>query len=488
MTGLLAERFETPDPLTFIVHLRKGIHYHKKAPMNGRELIADDIVFNFHRTTGMGEFTEAGPTPHNPYANSKPFASVTATDKYTVVFKFKKIDFFGRRYIADLSGEAFFMYPPEVIKENGNAQDWKKLVGTGPFELTDWIKGSSLTFTKNPDYWRHDEKFPENRLPYVDKMKMLIIKDAATKMAALRTGKLPVLRNLSLEEAENLWRTNPELNSDSSIFSRSTTSYAMDVRNPPFDNLRVRIAMQKAIDIKALNQALFNGDALTDPEGLFGSAMVDYFVPFDEWPEDVKDNFGYDPAAAEKLLDEAGYRRAGGNGIRFKTTMLYFPNWDDMNVEYLQAAVSYWAKIGVEVELKTTDWPAWIPAINDHTYKGMTWGERGTDTVLPNYPRTHGFSDETWNFPGLRDNKMDALVLAQEAATTFEEFVKWAKEGNAYYISQMPEVWGPKPSVYHFWQPWLAGYNAEYLLSNRTLGLTYARLWIDQELKESMGH
>ena len=78
MTGLLAERFETPDPLTFIVHLRKGIHYHKKAPMNGRELIADDIVFNFHRTTGMGEFTEAGPTPHNPYANSKPFASVTA--------------------------------------------------------------------------------------------------------------------------------------------------------------------------------------------------------------------------------------------------------------------------------------------------------------------------------------------------------------------------------------------------------------------------
>ena len=118
-----------------------------------------------------------------------------------------------------------------------------------------------------------------------------------------------------------------------------------------------------------------------------------------------------------------------------------------------------------------TDFGAWIPAINDHTYEGMTWGERGTDASQPNYPRTHGFSNETWNFPGLQDPKMDALVLAHEAASTFEDFVSTAKEANAYYISLMPEVWGPRPPVYHFWQPWLAGYNGEYLLSNRTLPL-----------------
>ena len=58
----LAESYEMPDPLTIIFHLRPGVHWHDKAPMNGRELTADDIVFNFHRMTGLGSgFTEASP-------------------------------------------------------------------------------------------------------------------------------------------------------------------------------------------------------------------------------------------------------------------------------------------------------------------------------------------------------------------------------------------------------------------------------------------
>ena len=82
------------------------------------------------------------------------------------------------------------IYPPEVIEEHGDAKDWRTIVGTGPFMLTDYVLDSSITFKKNPDYWRNDPKYPENRIPYIDEMRMLIFPELATRMAALRTGKV----------------------------------------------------------------------------------------------------------------------------------------------------------------------------------------------------------------------------------------------------------------------------------------------------------
>ena len=85
------------------------------------------------------------------------------------------------------------IYPPEVIKEHGDVTDWRNLVGTGPFMLTDWTEGSSITWDKNPDYWGYDEKYPENRLPYVDRLRALTMPEPATQLAALRTGRVDYL-------------------------------------------------------------------------------------------------------------------------------------------------------------------------------------------------------------------------------------------------------------------------------------------------------
>ena len=67
-----------------------------------------------------------------------------------------------------------WVYPPEVIKEHGDVSDWRNLVGTGPMMLTDWTAGSSVTWTKNPDYWGYDDKLPENRLPYVERRQVAL--------------------------------------------------------------------------------------------------------------------------------------------------------------------------------------------------------------------------------------------------------------------------------------------------------------------------
>ena len=88
-TGALAESWEQPDPLTYIFHIRKGVYWHDKAPMNGRELTAKDVEFNFHRMTGLGSgYTE--PSEFRINLQNVPFESVTATDKYTVVMKLEK--------------------------------------------------------------------------------------------------------------------------------------------------------------------------------------------------------------------------------------------------------------------------------------------------------------------------------------------------------------------------------------------------------------
>ena len=81
----LAESWDTPDPLTIIFNIGKGIKWQNKAPMNGREFTADDVVFNFHRMLGLGDFAEAGPSPFT--YQRPPGESVTATDRYTVVIK-----------------------------------------------------------------------------------------------------------------------------------------------------------------------------------------------------------------------------------------------------------------------------------------------------------------------------------------------------------------------------------------------------------------
>ena len=120
-----------------------------------------------------------------------PWESVEATDKYTVVMKLKEPRLRALNLILD--GWNAVIQPPEVIEQYGDMQDWRNIVGTGPYTITDFTKGSSITWTKNPNYWGYDEKYPENRLPYIDTYRALLMPDMSTRLAALRTGKVDMM-------------------------------------------------------------------------------------------------------------------------------------------------------------------------------------------------------------------------------------------------------------------------------------------------------
>ena len=184
------------------------------------------------------------------------------------------------------------------------------------------------------------------------------------------------MEELGRDDAESLQRTDPELVMTTAIFGKSNLSHSMDVRQPPFDDIRVRQAMQLAVDNETINQGLYGGLAFTTPMGIIGAGVIGFYTPFAEWPEELKANYGYDQERAERLLDEAGYPR-GTDGTRFKTTYLTTTTRGD--IEFTQVAKDYWAKIGVDVELDVVDQETMMSHWNNHTYEGMAMGELGTD-------------------------------------------------------------------------------------------------------------
>ena len=482
-TGALAESWEQPDPLTYVFKIRQGVHWHDKAPMNGRALTAKDIEYNYHRYLALGSgFTEVSPGGSASFIKPLPWESITATDDATVVMRLKEPNLKALKLILDA---ATFMLPPEVIQQYGDAKDWRRFVGTGPYRLTDWVDGSSMTWTKNPDYWDTDEKYPQNRLPYVDELKGQIIKEEATRLAGMRSGKIDYLgfpagdsHITSLDQIESFRRTNPEIVLNP-WWDRAETIFALDATKPPFDDIRVRQAMQMALDLETINNTYFKGTANATPQGVIGDRISGFYIPFEQWPEAVKKGYRYDPEEAKKLLKEAGYP----NG--FKTVVNHFAEFD---LNYTELAVEYWKAIGVDAEIKPFDRASMMPMVNERTWEGPfgTIGGWNMDAAFLVRWRGHS-SSIPWNLSGIKDPELDAIIEAVEAATTIEEQMKHARQADMVLIEQQGYVWGPHPAKFNSNQPWVKGYNGEVQLGSMDRLVIFSRLWIDQELKKEMG-
>ena len=494
MRGQLAESWEWSDAATLIVHIRPGVRWHDKAPMNGRELTASDVEFNYHRLYGIGSgFSEAS----RHAANQLPkIESVTATDASTVVFKLAEPDLVWplKPHPAYGFGSALlnmwitWIYPPEVIQQHGDMQDWRNLVGTGPMELTDFVDGSSLTYTKYPNYWGFDEKYPENRLPYVDEIVGLILPDPAARLAALRSGQIDMLTNSGdaqlrqIDQVESLQKTDPHINMWDRP-SRSDNAFRfITVSRPPFNDIRVRQALQMAIDRETIANTYFKGYADPTPHGLLHNDGL-FGTPFDQWPEEVKQYYRYDPERAKQLLAEAGYPDG------FKTELKYFERYD---ANYAELVIGYWAEIGVDVEMSIHGAAELLAITREHTSDGIAHGENANPTAdiknLESFYRSNSAYGLNNDGLGVNDPQMDAMIDAATAATTLEDIIRLTKEANLYAVSQHWHIDGPGPvPQFNVAQPWVKGYNGELSIGVPGFTTLLTRLWIDQDLKQELG-
>ena len=484
-TGNLAESWETPDPLTIVFHIRQGVHWQDKPPMNGRELTAQDVEFNLHRIKGWGKEGE----PAQQFEVFRmPVESITATDQWTVVVKMEEPSLEAVPSFAN--GTMAYILPPEVIEQHGDYRDWRNMVGTGPFVMTDIVEGVSMTRTRNPDYWGHDEKYQENRLPYVDEVRHLFMGDEATLLAALRSDQIDMIHHTgsvsiqSIDTVRSLQQTNPELQVGPTWFYNGSGA-AMNIRKPPFDDIRVRQAMQMALDLDTINEAYYSGFANAAPTGVMGHDLTGFHVPFAEWPEELKRTYRYDPEGAEALLDAAGYPR-GADGVRFKTSYV-FRNVFDIGI--IEVLAGYWDAIGVAVEIITSDSPTWSAHLTDRSY------EMATMAVGASLPPSVLVGWYSWVAKGVTAEAVgggapeaDAAHDGFFAATTVEGQQKFARDYDMFIIRNQFNVQGPKAPSFQFAHPWVIGWNGELNLAAGWNDFSiFARFWIDQDLKREMG-
>ena len=168
--------------------------------------------------------------------------------------------------------------------------------------------------------------------------------------------------------------------------------------------------MQMALDLKTINDTYYKGTAMWKPQGPVGEGLTGYYTPFDEWPDEVRKNYAYDPERARQLLAEAGYP----NG--FETVMSWGSEGD---LGYAEIAAGYWKAIGIDVEIRVLDRPQLIPLLTEGDYGGMAgavtgWNHPyGAATVL----RNSGHSTSIWNVPRFKDAELDAMIEAAESAT-----------------------------------------------------------------------
>jgi len=471
--GHIAESWEQTSLTSFVLHIRKGVNWQNLPPMNGRELTAYDVEWSYHRSLGLGSgFTEG--TPNSSTMIAMPWESVTALDKYTVEVKLTQPNVAALESFLCESYEASWIYPREVIEQYGDLNDWQHFVGSGPYMIADHVADASWTFTKNPDYWCYDEKYPENKLPYADEVKWLIIPDVSTQLAALRSGKIDVMGGIKKEQSDSLKKTNPELSLITIL--GSNVSLPMRVDKAPFDDIRVRKAMQMALDLDTIAGSYYGGEADPTPYGELGPACAGYYVPYDEWPEDVKAGFEYNPEGAKALLAEAGYP----NG--FTVTYDCCPGFR-ADTDLAQVIKSYFGDVGVTMEINVVELSPYIGKVYSQSVAELgswwnSWAYSPIGTVKCKY-----YSPSVWAVGCQYDSVFDAIVDAADAAVTVEEQMGLIKEADMYSIERFWELFLPRGATFIAQQPWFKGYNGENTMGGGQFSARWARCWVDQDLK-----
>jgi peptide/nickel transport system substrate-binding protein len=420
----LAEKWSQPNPTTYVVTLRRGVRFHAKPPVNGRELTSEDVKFTFERVVKSPE-ARLFPT----------LKAVTTPDRYTVRFELSAPF---SAFVANLAATTVYIYPKEAGKPTpdgaGDYTAAETAIGTGPFVLEEYREKQRLVFKRHPDYF-------EAGKPYLDGVELYIIPDPAGAIAALRTGKLDLmpagrgegLPHFLVPEARAIpgarVLTHPLFQSSENLIGR--------VDQKPWNDVRVRRAVSMAIDRAGLTQAMFTEGA----EPFSGPIPVTskYFLPLDRLGESAA-WYRYDVAAAKRLLADAGY--PNGLPLKLTTTVGYGPTYTS-RTELLKSML---ARLGIEASIVAQEYPVWIASTYKGNFEGLVhipaWTLGDEDEWLATY--TPG---DTRNQIHLDDAKVTELVHAARGAPSEAARARLIGQFVTTFHDQMYRVYLPAPRM-----------------------------------------
>jgi peptide/nickel transport system substrate-binding protein len=479
-TGAIAEKWLSPEIGHMIFNIRQGIHYglnpnsEASRLVNGRELNADDVVLSLKRYC-----TEPASYIRMTYPAFASTVKITAPDKWTVDVQSTPDQFIN---VLSMFTDFATILPPDVIQKYGDMRDWHNSVGTGPFFLTDFVSNSSVTFVRNSGYWLKDPVGPGkgNQLPYVDGVKILIIPDISTRLAAIRAAKLDWGGTLTSDDARTVMQTTPQAKYIK-IPPESGNMIYMRTDKAPYSDIRVRQALMRATDFNAIVKGLFGGEAeincfpITPIPG-----YMDAYLPLSEAPDSAKQLYEYSPQAAKELLTQAGYP----NG--FKATIIC-DSATTTAVDYLSVVKEMWSKIGIDLSIDQREHAAFSALYASKKQEDMIYALDASTGVYVKMVNFTGVSQQNGSY--VNDptaNKALAQVLDAYSKLDEATVNKVHKDLMKHVLAQAWAVPFPLPPSYLFWWPWVKGYQGELSPGDNNMLMWPKFVWVDQTLKEQM--
>lgn len=347
-----AESWETSeDGLTWTFHLRDGLKW-----SDGTDLTAKDFVYSWQRV--------CDPNVAAPYAETvlgmvKGYDEAVAGDitKLDVQAPDEKTVVVNLAHPCSYFGElaAFATLNPvqqATVEANGDA--WATSADTyisnGPFMMTEWVPGSHITFSKNPNYWNAEAI-------KLDKLEFELIEDSNAAYSAYTSGEVDMIKDVPTEEIPSL-----QGNDDFHVEPIIGTYYvSLNLQKEYFQDARVRKALSLAIDRNYVANTLMQG-TYSPASAIVGPGWLD--TDGSSFAENANggtpyidnDNFDANLEEAKKLLEEAGYPNGEGfPQIEYTTNDA---GYHKVVAEYLQQA---WAAIGIDLKVNIVEWASFTP-------------------------------------------------------------------------------------------------------------------------------
>ncbi|WP_162146182.1 ABC transporter substrate-binding protein [Inquilinus limosus] len=344
----LAESFEvSADGLTYTFKLRRGVKFH-----NGRELKAADVKYSLDRVVqpetqspGAGFFDSIQGFEDVSTGKAKALSGITTPDDHTVVFHLTRPD---APFLHKMALNFAHVVPKEEVEKYG-ADFGKHPVGTGAFKMTEWTLGQRIVFERNPDYF-------QKGLPHLDRIVFEVGQEPVVALLRLQRGEVDIAGD-GIPPAKFLEVTQDPAYKGLIIQGNQLhTGYiTMNVKAKPFDDVRVRQAVNMAINKDRIIR-IINGRAKPATQPLPPS-MPGYAADYKGYPYDVE--------GAKKLMAEAGL----ADGF---TTDLYVANTDPQP-RIAQAIQQDLAQIGIKAEIKALAQANVIAAGGDEKQSTMIW-------------------------------------------------------------------------------------------------------------------
>ncbi len=399
----LAESWEASDDgLTYTYHLRDGLKW-----SDGEPLTAEDVAYTIN-TSRDQEWINHSATTAN--------LDAVVVDDQTVTITSSVPD--PKLPIMDVYIVPKHIWEP-LSADDVTTYDALDGVGSGPFTLTEWKSGQSWTMVANPNYWQGQ--------PAIDQVVFRVFTNADAMVAALEKGEIDAANSIPSSAFERLGQAD----NIEAVFGRQGgfTELAMNGMagglgdgHPALLDLNVRHAVHRAID----KDVLFDRVIL----GLGKKGVTLSVSPDSVWQPDipVADQYTYDPAAANKLLDEGGYLDTDGDGVREMPdgsrdlTFRYAERSESENSAAIRELLTGWLEaVGIATEVSVYDDTQLTDVIGSGKYDMFVWGWTpyvDPDPMLSYFTQGQvttdidsvGYNDANWTSP-----EYDALYTQQNA-------------------------------------------------------------------------